>query len=284
MEPARRPGRPRGARHRGVPPAGLPRRLRRSAPTAAPTPAPGSPAHGWRGWWRIGTAVFPQGAMISAVSRSQDKLDIFATDVGGSGADRGLGAGVRRRLARLVGLNGGRARPGAPVTAVSPQPGQARHVRHRHRRRLLHGRLGAGLHRLVARLVAHRRRRRSRRARTIGAVSRSQDKLDIFATDIGGRGRSARPGSRRSPTAGTAGGTSSAAWARPGAPVTAVSRSARQARHLRDRHRQRDLHGGLGAGVRRRLARLVEPERRHGRPRVADHRASAAGRTSSTCS
>ena len=77
------------------------------------------PSAGWQGWWRIGTAVFPQGAMISAVSRSQDKLDIFATDVGGRVLTAAWEPAFADGWHGWWELNGGRARPGAPVTAVS---------------------------------------------------------------------------------------------------------------------------------------------------------------------
>jgi len=181
------------------------------------------PSAGWRGWWRIGTAVFPQGAMISAVSRSQDKLDIFATDVGGRVLTAAWEPAFADGWHGWWELNGGRARPGAPVTAVS---------RSRDKLDVFVTGTDGGcytaawepgftdwwhgwwrIHDAVFPQGAY-----------VGAVCRSQDKLDIFATDTGGR-------------------ILSAAWepafsdgwhgwwhilggrAQPGGPVTAVSRS-----------------------------------------------------------
>jgi hypothetical protein len=74
-------------------------------------------ADGWHGWWRIGGSDFPQGAYVTAVSRSTDHLDVFATDANG--------AVVTAAWEPSAGWQGwwqiqdGRAQPGAPVTAVS---------------------------------------------------------------------------------------------------------------------------------------------------------------------
>ena len=182
------------------------------------------PGAGWNGWWRIGDVVFPQGAMISAVSRSEDKLDIFATDVNGRVLTAAWEPAFTDGWQGWWELNGGRAYPGAPVTAVSRsqdkldvfvtgtdggvytaawEPGFTD---------WWHG--WWRIHDAVLPQGSY-----------IGAVSRSQDKLDIFATDVEGR-------------------ILSAAWepafsdgwhgwwhilggiGAPGAPVTAVSRSA----------------------------------------------------------
>ena len=144
------------------------------------------PSAGWRGWWRIGTAVFPQGAMISAVSRSQDKLDIFATDVGGRVLTAAWEPAFADGWHGWWELNGGRARPGAPVTAVSRSPDKLDVF--------VTGTDGGcytaawepgftdwwhgwwRIHDAVFPQGAY-----------VGAVCRSQDKLDIFATDTGGR-------------------------------------------------------------------------------------------------
>jgi hypothetical protein len=74
---------------------------------------------GWHGWWPIGNVQAPAGAPVHAVVRSPDHLDIFVTD----------NAGVVRTAAWEPAftdgwhgwweLAGGRAAPGAPVTAVS---------------------------------------------------------------------------------------------------------------------------------------------------------------------
>jgi len=73
---------------------------------------------GFRGWWPVGDLTVPQGASISAASRSADKMDVFAT---------GLDANVYT-AAWEPGDDGfrgwwpvarGQSRPGAPVAAVS---------------------------------------------------------------------------------------------------------------------------------------------------------------------
>ena len=156
------------------------------------------------------TRAFPQGAMISAVSRSPDKLDIFATDINGRDPDGGLGAGVRRRLARLVGTPRWPGAPGRPVTAVSRSAdkldvfvtgtdgGVYTAAWEPAFTDWWHGwwRIGNG---------------RCPQGAYVGAVSRSADKLDIFATDAVGGSSRPRRGSRPSRTAGTAGGRSTAA-------------------------------------------------------------------------
>ncbi|SOD73597.1 papain like protease [Jatrophihabitans sp. GAS493] len=72
----------------------------------------------WHGWWRIGDLVAPQGAPVHCVSRSTDKLDIFATDVNGAIQTAAWEPGSNGWQGWWS-LNGGRAAPGAPVTAVS---------------------------------------------------------------------------------------------------------------------------------------------------------------------
>jgi len=73
----------------------------------------------WHGWWPIGTTQFPQGAPIHAVSRSTDKLDIFGTDSNGYVVTAAWEPGFTDGWHGWWYLNGGRAAPGAPVTAVS---------------------------------------------------------------------------------------------------------------------------------------------------------------------
>jgi hypothetical protein len=73
----------------------------------------------WHGWWRIGGLVAPQGAYIGSVSRSADKLDIFATDVNGVIQTAAWEPANTDGWHGWWELNGGRAAPGAPVTAVS---------------------------------------------------------------------------------------------------------------------------------------------------------------------
>jgi hypothetical protein len=83
--------------------------------TAAWEPGFGADWHGWR---VIGDAHFPQGAPVHAVSRSTDKLDIFATDNTGAILTSAWEPGFTewrpwRQVAGEV------ANPGAHVTAVS---------------------------------------------------------------------------------------------------------------------------------------------------------------------
>ena len=73
----------------------------------------------WHGWWPIGGTLFPQGAPIHAVSRSTDKLDIFGTDLYGNIVTAAWEPAFSDGWHGWWYLNGGRAAPGAPVTAVS---------------------------------------------------------------------------------------------------------------------------------------------------------------------
>jgi hypothetical protein len=77
------------------------------------------PGRGWRGWWRIGTATFPPGSMISAVSRSLDHLDVFATDTAGRVLTAAWEPAFADGWHGWWDLKGGRAKPGSPVAAVS---------------------------------------------------------------------------------------------------------------------------------------------------------------------
>ena len=89
--------------------------LDRRVYTAAWEPAFGADWHGWR---VIGDAHFDQGAPVHAVSRSTDKLDIFATDITGAILTSAWEPGFTEwRPWRQVA--GGVANPGAHVTAVS---------------------------------------------------------------------------------------------------------------------------------------------------------------------
>ena len=181
------------------------------------------PTRGWRGWWRIGSARFPQGAMVNAVSRSQDHLDIFATDTSGRVLTAAWEPAFTDGWHGWWHLKGGRARPGAPVTAVS-----------RSKDKLdvfvtgLDGRCWTAAWEPSFTDWWHGwwsiKTAAFPQGSYIGAVSRSTDRLDIFGTDSTGK-------------------TLTAAWApsntdgwhgwwhirggmaQPGAPVTAVSRS-----------------------------------------------------------
>ncbi len=182
------------------------------------------PGQEWRGWWRIGGSIFPPEAMIGAVSRSQDHLDIFATDVGGQVLTAAWDPAFTDGWPGWWQIQGGRARPGAPVTAVSRSADKLDVF--------VVGTDGGcytaawepaftdgwpGWWR-IGNVVFPQ-------GAYLGAVSRSQDKLDVFGTDVDGR-------------------VVTAAWepaftdgwhgwwqvreglAAPGAPVTCVSRSA----------------------------------------------------------
>ena len=76
-------------------------------------------ADGWHGWWRIKNATFPQGAYLSSVSRSADKLDIFGTDASGSTITAAWEPAFADGWHGWWQIRGGRAQPGGPVTAVS---------------------------------------------------------------------------------------------------------------------------------------------------------------------
>jgi hypothetical protein len=73
----------------------------------------------WHGWWPIGDIRVPQGAPVHAVSRMADKLDIFATDVNGAIMTAAWEPAFTDWWHGWWELNGGRAAPGGPVTAVS---------------------------------------------------------------------------------------------------------------------------------------------------------------------
>jgi hypothetical protein len=73
----------------------------------------------WHGWWPIGNVRLPAGAPVHAVSRSLNKLDIFATDVNGVIVTAAWEPTFTDWWHGWWDLKGGRAAPGAPVTAVS---------------------------------------------------------------------------------------------------------------------------------------------------------------------
>jgi hypothetical protein len=178
----------------------------------------------WHGWWRIGVLIAPQGAQIGAVSRSADKLDIFVTDINGAIQTAAWEPGNADGWHGWWPLNGGRAAPGAAVTAVSRAPDQLDVFVTGTDGRIYtaawepgftdwwHGwwRIGDAV---------------APQGAPVGAVSRSTDKLDIFVTDVAGAIRTAawEPGNADGWHGWWAlnGGV-----AAPGAPVTAVSRSA----------------------------------------------------------
>jgi hypothetical protein len=72
----------------------------------------------WGSWRVIGDAVFPLRSAVHAVSRSTDKIDIFATDINGAILTSAWEPGFTQwRPWRQIA--GGIAKPGAHVTAVS---------------------------------------------------------------------------------------------------------------------------------------------------------------------
>jgi hypothetical protein len=183
-----------------------------------------APGLGWRGWWRIGNAVFPQGSRIGAVSRSRDKLDVFGTDTSGRVVTAAWEPAFTDGWHGWWHIRGGRAQPGAPVTAVSRSADKLDVF--------VTGTDGGaytaawepafsdgwhGWWRIRDAVFPQ--------AAPLHAVTRSRDKLDVFGCDTQGR-------------------VITAAWepaftdgwhgwwhirggrARPGAPVTALSRSA----------------------------------------------------------
>jgi len=76
-------------------------------------------SNNWQGWWRIGTAQFPAQAQINGVSRSPEKLDIFATANGGETLTAAWEPGFTDGWHGWWHINGGGARPGAPIHVVS---------------------------------------------------------------------------------------------------------------------------------------------------------------------
>ena len=177
----------------------------------------------WRGFWHINGGMAAAGAPVTAVVRSPDHLDLFAT--GTDGIIRAPPPGHRTTPTAGTAwwpIRDGRAAPGSTGHRRLPTHRPPRHLRHRNRRTRLDRRLEPVQHRRLARLVADRRPARPD-AHPHHAVVRSPDHLDLFAT-------------------GTDGIIRTAAWApdhtdgwhgwwpirdgraAPGAPVTAVSR------------------------------------------------------------
>jgi hypothetical protein len=178
---------------------------------------------GWHGWWPIGDLRTPAGAPVHAVSRSTDKLDIFATDVSGAIQTAAWEPAFTDGWHGWWAILGGRAAPGAAVTAVSRNTDKLDIFVVGTDGRIYtaawepdftdgwHGWWAIGDIRAPAGAPVH-------------AVSRAPDKLDIFVTDANGF-------------------IQTAAWepaftdgwhgwwevqsgrAAPGSPVTAVSRS-----------------------------------------------------------
>ena len=177
----------------------------------------------WHGWWPIGNILVPSGSAVHAVSRSVDKLDIFVTDINGVIQTAAWEPSFTDGWHGWWEINGGRAAPGAPVTAVSRnidkldifvvgtdnrvwtaawEPGFTD---------WWHGWWPIGNILVPSGSAVH-------------AVTRSADKLDIFATDINGVIHTAAW--EPSFTDGWHGWWElNSGRAAPGAPVTAVSRN-----------------------------------------------------------
>jgi hypothetical protein len=77
----------------------------------------------WHGWYMIGGATFPPGAPVTAVSRSPDKLDIFATDFNGKILTSAWQPGFTQWTPWRQ-VAGGTTAPGAYVGAVSRSAGK----------------------------------------------------------------------------------------------------------------------------------------------------------------
>jgi len=185
---------------------------------------PSDDDNGFRGWWKVGDLNVPPAAPISVVSRSQDKLDVFATGIDGKvctatwePSDGRAGFRGWRHVA------GGLAAPGAPVGVVSRSANKLdvfiTGLNNRVWTAAWQPSDGGNGFRgwwQVGNLAVPPRT-------WISAVSRSTDKMDIFATGSDGRVYTAawEPGDIRfRGWSWVASGQSS-----PGAPVGAVSRS-----------------------------------------------------------
>lgn len=177
----------------------------------------------WHGWWRIGNIKVPLGSYVHAVSRSADKLDIFVTDVKGRVMTAAWEPAFKDGWHGWWHVKGGMAAPGAPVTCVSRNKdkldifvtGQDGRVWTAAWQPAFtdwwHGWWPIGNIKLP-------------QGAPVYAVSRSADKLDIFATDVNGKIHTAawEPAF----TTGWRGWWAlKGGAAAPGAPVTAVSRS-----------------------------------------------------------
>ena len=170
-----------------------------------------APGQGWRGWWRIGGAVFPQGAMINAVVRSQDHLDIFATDTTRPRVECRVGARVCRWLARLVAHPRRGGATGSAGHGGVAQREQARHLRGRAPMAAATRRRGSRALPMAGTAGGASSRRCFRTAPT-SAPCAAAPIISTSSRRTPAARSSPRRGSRRLPTGGMAGGTSSVAW------------------------------------------------------------------------
>ncbi len=181
------------------------------------------PGGDWKGWWAIGDLMVPQGGYIGAVSRSIDQLDIFAVDVEGRTMTASWAPWHPNGWSEWREINGGRAAPGAPITAVS-------------RNTDLLDIFVTGLTGGVATASWSPANTNGwigwwgigdvvlPQGGFIGAVSRSTDQLDIFAVDVQGRTMTTAWAPWH-PNGWTDWREINGGLAVPGAPITAASRS-----------------------------------------------------------
>ena len=140
---------------------------------------------GWQGWWTIGTARFPARRDQRRVAQQRQARHLRHRERWRD-ADRGVGAGEHRRLARLV------ADPRRPRTTRCSDPRrvalgeQTRRLRHRHRWLHLHRRVGTRIHRRLARLVAAQWRPCDARRTGHRGVA-ATNKLDVFVVGTDSR-------------------------------------------------------------------------------------------------
>ena len=177
---------------------------------------------GWSNWRAIGDVKVPNGAYITAVSRSADKVDLFVVDVNGKIRTAAWEPSFGWEWRGWWEINGGMATPGAPVMAVS-----------RSKDKLDIFVVGTDQRVWSAAWAPSATNQwfgwfpigdvRVPQYSAVNVVSRSTDKLDLFVTDVNGVIRTAawEPAFT----------DSWRGWweikggrAKPGAPVTAVSR------------------------------------------------------------
>jgi hypothetical protein len=142
-------------------------------------------SNAWRGWWGVGNITVPNGAPVHVVSRSRDKLDIFATDVNGVIRSAAWEPAFTDGWHGWWEILGGRAAPGAPVTCVA-----------RNADKLDIFVVGTDGRVYTAAWDAHNAagwrgwwaigNAHFPPGAPIHVVSRSADKLDIFGTDVNG--------------------------------------------------------------------------------------------------
>ncbi len=77
---------------------------------------------GWHGWWRIGAVSAPPRALVSCVSRSTDKLDIFVVDSSRRTMTAAWEPAFTDGWHGWWHVAGGLAQPGSPVHAVPRWP------------------------------------------------------------------------------------------------------------------------------------------------------------------